>query len=252
MVTRPGAGPEPHRVALFRAARVGARRAAEGWRASPPAARTGWLAALAGGFLLALAVMAALTALARGRVDEGLQEWDQRVLENIVSGPYLSFHAAMWWEAFGASSILIPVAVTASALAIRARRPLLSATLAASFLLAKPIILVGWTRWDRARPDLVADGIAAPPLHSYPSGHSLQTAAVYGLLFFLWIRASRSWGERAVAVAAWAGLVVIVGLARLRLGVHWPSDVLAGSAAGVAWLVALVVALRVAEARGGR
>lgn len=241
----------PHGWALIRGGRAVAGRLAEDWRGTPPAARSAWIVSMVAGFVLALAAMAALTILARSRVDAGLQAWDYKVLEAIVSGPYLSFHAAMWWEAFGASSMLIPIALAAAVLAALAGRPLLAGTAAASLILAKPIILVGWSTWDRARPELVAGGIAAPPLHSYPSGHSLQTTAIYGLLAYLWIRRSGSRVEQAAAVAVWIAMVVLVGLARLRLGVHWPSDVLAGTVAGVAWLAALITALRRAETRGG-
>jgi len=217
----------------------------------PRAAWVRWGVALGIGALLCAALMAALTLLARDLQERGMQAWDRAVLLRIEKLPF-PFDAAVWWEAYGASSVLIPLVATALVVAVRAERPVLAANLLASFLLAKPIFGVGWRMWDRDRPDLIAGGVAAPSLHSFPSGHAMQTAAIYGLLLYLWLRRSGSALERVLGVAAWLALVVVVGVARLRMGAHWPSDVIAGSLVGVAWLVALLVALRRGEAAGGR
>ena len=71
--------------------------------------------------------------------------------------------------------------------------------------------------------------------------------SVYGLLIYLWCRASRNGFERFIAVAIGVGWVTMLGYARLRLGSHWPSDILAGAAIGIVWLCAVIVALRQAE-----
>jgi undecaprenyl-diphosphatase len=80
-------------------------------------------------------------------------------------------------------------------------------------------------------------------LHSYPSGHVALALSVYGILAYLWIRASRSWVERALAVLLLAGVVLVTGAARVRLGTHWPSDVLAGLIIGVCWMTVVLRAL---------
>jgi membrane-associated phospholipid phosphatase len=204
------------------------------------------------GLLLTQGFAAGLSLLARRWVDRGGQEWDDALMERIVRLPLFDFEEAVWWEAYGASSVLIPVAILAWGVAARAGRPVLAATLGLGYLLAKPIIFTGWAMWDRPRPELVADGVASPPLHSFPSGHSMQAVAMYGLLTLLWVRASRSPVERSLAVLLCAALVAVVSLARLRMGVHWPSDIVGGSLIGLAWLLTLGVALRRAEAAGGR
>lgn len=86
---------------------------------------------------------------------------------------------------------------------------------------------------------------------AFPSGHATDAAAVYGILAVLLARS----GRRAARVAAWAaaaGLIALVGLSRLYLGVHWLSDVVAGAALGIAWLVAMFTAGRVGEPRRHR
>ena len=77
---------------------------------------------------------------------------------------------------------------------------------------------------------------------SFPSGHSAMSMAVYGCLAFALARACRGF-PRVACVLAGAGLVAAIGLSRIYLGVHYPSDVLAGwitgAAIGIAtWLLA--------------
>jgi membrane-associated phospholipid phosphatase len=110
------------------------------------------------------------------------------------------------------------------------------------------VLWAGWLLWGRARPDLVAGGIAAPGLHSFPSGHILHTVAVYGFLAYLWCRATSSWAERALVVILYLAFNLAVAVARLVLGAHWPSDTLAGALIGLVWLLVGIVALRRAEA----
>ncbi len=77
---------------------------------------------------------------------------------------------------------------------------------------------------------------------AFPSGHAAAAAACFGALgYFAVRRLPRPWSL--VAVAACALVVLLVGVTRVYLGVHWPSDVLGGWALGVAWvaIVAFVV-----------
>jgi membrane-associated phospholipid phosphatase len=93
----------------------------------------------------------------------------------------------------------------------------------------------------RVRPPFADDG-ARLTTPSYPSGHSSGVATLVTVLLVLaWpllaVRARRA------ALAAGAALVVVVGLSRMWLGVHYPSDVLGGWALGVAWTLAVALAL---------
>ncbi|MFW6202519.1 MAG: phosphatase PAP2 family protein, partial [Gemmatimonadota bacterium] len=99
----------------------------------------------------------------------------------------------------------------------------------------------------RARPTIILDGLASPGFASFPSGHTAKSVALYGLLTWFWIRASGSALERAIALLAFAGIISLVMFGRLRMGVHWPSDIIAGLLLGLVWLSALVLALWRAE-----
>jgi undecaprenyl-diphosphatase len=86
----------------------------------------------------------------------------------------------------------------------------------------------------RARPDPFF--IAKPPSYSFPSGHSLVSLCFYGLVAgMLSLRLEKRW-QRVVVWAAAALVVGMIGLSRIYLGVHWPSDVLAGYAAAIVWM----------------
>jgi membrane protein DedA with SNARE-associated domain/membrane-associated phospholipid phosphatase len=84
--------------------------------------------------------------------------------------------------------------------------------------------------FQRERPDLW-ELIARPQTYSFPSGHAMVSMAVYGsAAYLLEVAFPRyRWGFRILAAA----LILLIGASRVYLGVHWPSDVLAGFAAGL-------------------
>jgi undecaprenyl-diphosphatase len=97
--------------------------------------------------------------------------------------------------------------------------------------------------YHRPRPDLVPHEVYVYS-GSFPSGHSTLSAATYLTLAML--VASLETRRRTKALAyALAGLVLAaVGFSRVYLGVHWPSDVLAGWCLGALWAMAGWIALR--------
>jgi undecaprenyl-diphosphatase len=104
--------------------------------------------------------------------------------------------------------------------------------------------------FHRLRPDPFFG--VKPTTYSFPSGHALISLCFYGLVAgMLSFHLEKRWW-RAVVWSA-AGLIIgLVGMSRIYLGVHWPSDVLAGYSAALIWMGAVrVLALRV-EARRAR
>jgi undecaprenyl-diphosphatase len=100
------------------------------------------------------------------------------------------------------------------------------------------------TGYDRPRPDLVAHG-SYVFTKSFPSGHAMGSAVVYLTLGALLARLSRRWRTRAYVLLLAVLLTVLIGVSRVYLGVHWPTDVLAGWSAGATWaLFCWTLALR--------
>ena len=91
--------------------------------------------------------------------------------------------------------------------------------------------------FHRERPRLF-DKIALPSDYSFPSGHAMDAMGVYGVIAAVLICIYPD-AKKPIAISAGV-LIALIGLSRVYLGVHWPSDVLAGFLGGIPFLVASV------------
>jgi len=94
--------------------------------------------------------------------------------------------------------------------------------------------------FQRERPSLWHPSVVETSF-SFPSGHAMASAALIACLVVILWKTKYRW----FAVIGGAIIVALVGLSRLYLGVHYPSDVLAGWCASIAWVTIVVVVLRV-------
>lgn len=79
---------------------------------------------------------------------------------------------------------------------------------------------------------------------SFPSGHSITSMFVYGLLIYLVRTNVKNKTAANILTAALSFLAVCVGMSRVYLGVHYPTDVLAGWCLGIAVMTAMICALK--------
>ncbi|MBD2253169.1 phosphatase PAP2 family protein [Nostoc parmelioides] len=94
--------------------------------------------------------------------------------------------------------------------------------------------------FGRARPALW-DYIVNAVHYSFPSGHAMVSTAVYGYIGYVLAKEFPQWRKQ--ILASTATLILSIGFSRLYLGVHWPTDVLAGYATGLLWLIVCIVYL---------
>jgi membrane-associated phospholipid phosphatase len=93
----------------------------------------------------------------------------------------------------------------------------------------------------RMRPDL-ASALVALQSYSFPSGHAMGSFIAFGALAYLALRQPWPWAAKSAGLAIAMTIVVLVGLSRVYLGVHWASDIAGGWSAGAVWLASAVVA----------
>lgn len=89
--------------------------------------------------------------------------------------------------------------------------------------------------YNRPRPDLFPWRTPYAPHASFPSGHSMTAMVAYGTLAYLIARLEPTPLLRRITFAFAGAVIVLIGMSRMYLGVHWPTDVLGGFATGLAW-----------------
>jgi undecaprenyl-diphosphatase len=103
--------------------------------------------------------------------------------------------------------------------------------------------------FERPRPDLVPHGMAVYTA-SFPSGHATGAAASYLTLGALLARFQPRRRVKIYLLTLAVLLTVAIGLSRVYLGVHWPSDVLAGWTLGAGWALLCWLVVRALQRRG--
>lgn len=148
--------------------------------------------------------------------------------------PDLAMEAA---AQLGANEVLLPVVAAVTALAIRMRRRAVALILVIDTVVVIAAYSLLKVMFSRERPRLF-DKIELPTGYSFPSGHAMSAVGIYGVvaaaLIALYPRTRRP------VIAAAIALIALIGLSRIYLGVHWPSDVIGGFLGGVPPLVVSV------------
>ena len=216
--------------------------------------REGWILV---GTLAVVGALLAFTLIA-GEVAEGdTKAFDERILLGlrradqpaVPVGPSWLEDTALDLTALGSAGVLfIVVTAVLGYLLLERRYALLTVTLVST--------IGGWLLgallkeiFARQRPSVVPhlQHVSSP---SFPSGHAMESAVVYLTLGVLLARSTGDRRLRVYFVAVAMVLTFIVGMTRVFLGVHYPTDVLGGWLAGVSWAVLCALVERALERRG--
>src|SRR5687767_5001779 len=190
---------------------------------------------LIGGATIAIACTALFVELASHVRSGATQRFDETVMQ------WMGAHRIDWLErslleitALG-TGLVVMMIVVISALFLIATQHRFSAFL---LLVASGggIVLnaILKSSFDRPRPQLF-EWLTEPSSSSFPSGHAMSSAIVYFTVAYLIARLEKRRWMRAVTIIASLLLVLLISVSRLYLGVHYPSDVLAGMVIGLAW-----------------
>jgi uncharacterized protein (TIGR03382 family) len=177
---------------------------------------------------------------------DGVAALDHPVLAagKSVRSPALDAVVTAYTDVGG--TIGMPVLALTAAAVLAARRrswtPVILIVAAGAGSLAMTI--AGKRLIGRTRPDL---SDAVPPYEysaSFPSGHSLNSVVIAGIVAYLIILRLKTARSRVLTAAAAAVFALTMGLSRVYLGHHWLTDVLAAWALGAAWLALVITAHR--------
>jgi undecaprenyl-diphosphatase len=213
-----------------------------------------WLAA---GLATSALVIWAFAELADGVVEGESNRFDRAALL------WIHAHASEWLEGpmrfvttLGYYYVVLPLLAVAILVFYLKDWKLSAVLLSVSTIGGALLTFVLKAVFERARPELFDSGYTASS-YSFPSGHATVAVGFYGALTLILayrLRGSARWAVAACGVA----LVLLIGFSRLYLGVHYPTDVLAGFLAAPLWLIFIgtvyvawlsVRGLRAAESR---
>ncbi|MEH3046212.1 phosphatase PAP2 family protein [Sphingomonas adhaesiva] len=202
---------------------------------APAAPRAAWIA-MAGAGLLAVLL------LGFSILDDVPLAWDRAIILALrvpgdtrqPIGPDWLHQAMVDITALGSGTVLTLAVVVAVGLLLVRRLWLTAALVLAATVTGSLLAAQAKFFFHRTRPELVDHLVPVTGL-SFPSGHATNSAIVYLTLAGLLAQVERGHRARSYTSAVAILLVGAIGVSRVYLGVHWPSDVVAGWCAGTGW-----------------
>lgn len=197
---------------------------------------------LVAGLLVSVVAAVAFVEIAEEVIEGDTHRFDEAVLL------WINAHSPGWLDepmravtALGYYKVVVPLLLF-SALAFYLKgRSISVALLVVSTVGGIVLTTVLKAIFERARPEIIDSGYTAS-FYSFPSGHATVAVGFYGTLILLvaW-RLSGFWCLLVAALGIL--LVLLIGLSRLHLGVHYPTDILAGFLAASLWVSSVGFAL---------
>lgn len=200
------------------------------------------------GFVLALLAAWGFAGLASEVVEGETQRFDNGVLLwlNARASPRLDV-AALEITSLGSGTVVWLVVIIASAFlwSSRHRYSVLLLWVAVAGGGVLNLVLKG--AFDRPRPALFPWRTPYAGQSSFPSGHAMTSVVVYWTLAYLITRLEPTPLLRRLSWGFFAAIILLIGVSRLYLGVHYPSDVAAGLVVGFAWATFCAAGIRAVQ-----
>jgi undecaprenyl-diphosphatase len=203
------------------------------------------------------AALYAFATLANAIVGGGTRAFDERLLLALRTPGNLADPIGPKWveemmrdfTALGSTGVLALMVLAVGGFLVMTRKG--HAALTVLVAVVSGVLLSQTMKWAyaRPRPELVPHG-AEVYTASFPSGHAMMSAVVYLTLGALLARTQSGRGAKVYILAVAVILTVLVGVSRVYLGVHWPTDVLAGWALGGVWALACWLVMLWLQAKG--
>lgn len=150
--------------------------------------------------------------------------------------------------ALGGVTLLTIITTCAAGYLLAARKAMTALFLVCSVVSGVAVNTLLKSTYLRLRPDVVPHLVEVQTA-SFPSGHAMNSAVTYLTLGALLASAEKSRPVRIYLMALAIALTLIIGVSRIYLGVHWPSDVLAGWCVGGSWAIACSLVSRTLQRR---
>jgi membrane-associated phospholipid phosphatase len=188
-------------------------------------------------FVLFLALLIAFVQIA-DEVFEGDTLWFDTAVLTAVNGQSTAFFDTFFIAITQIGGVVGIIAITTALLVVLikkryfAKALILGATVAGAALLNVILKLI----FERTRPDLW-EQLVVETSYSFPSGHAMASAALAGAVIAICWSTRFRW----LAIIFSVSFILLIGFSRLYLGVHYPTDVLAGWVVSTAWLLLVLV-----------
>ena len=210
---------------------------------------------LALGSLLSVGLTLAITALfffgwLAGEMLEGdTRKFDESVRNYVHEFAFPFLTSVMQTASFLGSTLFLTVFGVVIVIALYLQKHRHGAILFTITTVGASVLLVTLKlAFRRVRPETFFDTIL-PASYSFPSGHSLAAFCFYGALAeILSERTDKLWQQTLVWISA-VTMILLIGISRIYLGVHHPSDVVAGYAVGLIWVITIAIGDKLVHAR---
>jgi len=213
------------------------------------------------GPLAVLGLAAAALLLFIQIVDEVMEgethHFDEAVLRALRNPADLADPIGPWWleaifrdiTALGGTTVLTIITLSAAGYLLMDRKRGAALLVLASVGGGTLVSMLLKDLFQRPRPELVAHLVEVRSL-SFPSGHAMLSAVTFLTLGALLARLAPHRAQKLYLLSLATLLTLMVGASRVYLGVHWPTDVLAGWCIGTAWALLCWIVALVLQRRG--